>query len=93
MNSLIRQVLGEARESETRTYRVTAHPKHLDQIEELFWWMNSTRSGHSGSAKIYIDGDGAARVEIKKTDGELKKPDQEPESKCNGKPEFEVGLE
>lgn len=93
MNSLVQRALGEARENETRTYKVTAHPAHLDKIEELFWWMNSTRSGHSGSAKIYIDGDGAARVEIEKSDGELKKPDPEPKSKCDGEPEFSVGLE
>ena len=55
--------------------------------------MNSTRAGHSGSAKIYIDGDGAARVTLERKDGEMCKPDKEVKPKSSGEPEFSVGLD
>lgn len=83
----------ESQERETRRYKVTADPEHLDQIEQLFWWVNSTHSGHSGSAKIYVDGDGAARVGIEKEEGELKRPEEEVHSRCDGEAEFSVCLE
>lgn len=97
MNALVRRMLGEDKfkgdypEDETRTYTITCWPEHLDQLEKLFSWMNMTRGGHSGAAEIYIDGDGAARVEIKKKDGELPKHDEE--ARCDGKVEFKVCLE
>jgi hypothetical protein len=78
---------------ETRTYKITSRPDHLDQIEHLFHWINTTRGGHSGSAMLGIDGDGAARVEVEKKDGDLAKPDEEIKSRCDGKAEFEVYLE
>jgi len=97
MSSLASKLIGEAYEPpkrETRTYTVTARPDHLDQIETFFSWINSTRSGHSGSAKLYVDGDGAARVEIEKKGGELQHPEEgDIHDSGGGKPEFEVGLE
>jgi len=96
MTDAVRRVIGEAadkREYETRTYTINARPDHLDQLETLFSWMNSTRAGHSGSAKIYIDGDGAARVTLERKDGEMCKPDKEVKPKSSGEPEFSVGLD
>lgn len=78
---------------ETRTYKITSRPDHLDQIEHLLHWINTTRGGHSGSAMLGIDGDGAARVEVEKEGGDLAKPDEEIKSRCDGKAEFEVYLE
>jgi len=95
-SSMVRRVIGEAYEPperETRTYHITSRPDHLDQIEQLFAWMNSTRAGHSGSAEIGIDGDGAARVEIEREGGELKKPDEEVEPRSGRGPEYKVCLD
>lgn len=96
MTDAVRRVIGEAadkREYETRTYTINARPDHLDKLETLFSWMNSTRGGHSGGAEVYIDGDGAARVTIERKDGDLYKPEKDVKPKCNGKTEFSVGLE
>lgn len=93
VSPLVRRVIGEAAERETRTYHITSRPDHLDQIEQFFAWMNSTRSGHSGSAEMAIDGDGAARVEIERKDGELKKPDEEVQPRSGRGPEYKVCLE
>lgn len=89
----VRAILGEAEiKREKRTYTIEARPEHLDKIEELFSWINMTRGGHSGSAAISVDGDGAARVTIEREDGELKKSDKETHVQ---KPtvEFSVGLD
>lgn len=89
----VKAILGESgAEKETRTYTISARPEHLDKIEELFSWINSTRSGHSGGASISVDGDGAARVTIEKEDGELKKHDEE-KVHTSQRIEFSVGLE
>lgn len=95
MNAIVEKVIGvsEKRDQETRTYTISAHPSHLDQIEHLFSWMNMTRGGHSGSAKIGIDGDGAARVEVKREGVELKKPEEGFTPKSSGETEFDVYLE
>lgn len=93
MCDVIKNILGEEKiEKETRTYTISARPEHLDKIEELFSWINSTRSGHSGGASISVDGDGAARVTIEKKDGELKPHDEE-KVHTSQRIEFSVGLE
>jgi hypothetical protein len=93
MSQTIEQILGEEKtEKETRTYTISARPEHLDKIEELFSWINSTRSGHSGGASISVDGDGAARVTIEKKDGELKSHDEE-KVHTSQRIEFSVGLD
>ena len=96
MSSLAKRLIGEDYEppkKETRTYTITSRPEHLDEIERFFSWINSTRSGHSGSASMYVDGDGAARVEIVKKSGELCKPEEEVHSRSDGEPEFKACLE
>lgn len=92
MCDVIEKLLGEDKNKETRTYTISARPEHLDKIEELFSWINSTRSGHSGGASISVDGDGAARVTIEKKDGELKPHDEE-KVHTSQRIEFSVGLE
>lgn len=92
-DATVKLILGEEKSPyETRTYTISARPEHLDKIEELFSWINSTRSGHSGAAKISVDGDGAARVTVEKKDGELKKHNEE-EVHDSQRIEFSVGLE
>lgn len=90
----VRELIGEDKaEKETRTYTISARSDHLDKIEELFSWINSTRSGHSGQAGIAVDGDGSARVTIEKKDGELKKHTEQDIERKNYTVEFSVGLE
>ena len=97
MSSIATKLIGEAVDkpkSESRVYTITARPDHLDIIEELFAWINSTRGGHSGTAKIGIDGDGAARVEIEKKDGDLPKLEKDNKHFTNDyKIEFSVYLD
>lgn len=95
MSTLAKRLIGESDypDDETRTYEITAWPEHLNELERFFWWINSTRSGHSGTASLYVDGDGAARVNISRKGHALKKPEEEIHSKCNGEPEFKACLE
>lgn len=78
---------------ETRTYKITSRPEHLDQIEHMFRWMNMTAGGHSGSMLLSIDGDGAARVHIEKPEGELAKPPEDFKATSSGDPEFKVCMD
>lgn len=87
-----RFILDAQEGKETRTYTINARSEHLDKIEELFSWINSTRSGHSGGASISVDGDGAARVTIEKKDGDLK-PHDESKVHTSERIEFKVGLD
>lgn len=93
--NVIKAILGEASDKETRTYAITARPDHLDKIEQLFSWMNMTRGGHSGEASIAVDGDGAARITVEREKGDLPKyRDIEKEQQGNAHGvEFHVGLE
>lgn len=96
MSLLARRLIGEAHEPpkrETRTYKITSRPEHLDQIEHMFRWMNMTAGGHSGSMLLSIDGDGAARVKIEKMEGDLAKPPEEFKPKSSGDPEFKVCMD
>lgn len=95
-SKLVRRLIGESDdypESETRTYEITAWPEHLDELERFFWWINSTRSGHSGSAELYVDGDGAACVEISRKGAALQKPKEEVHPSSGRGPEYKVCLE
>jgi len=94
MDSTLKLILGEATPgAETRTYTIKARPQDLDKIEQLLAWMNMTAGGHSGSASISIDGDGAARIQVEKKDGKLSKHDYEDNEAWSGKTEFHVGLD
>ncbi len=94
MREIVHKVIGEAvREDETRTYTVTARSDHLDELEKFFSWINSTRAGHSGAATLYVDGDGAARIEIEPKEGELKKPDEDDIHTGGRDAEYKVCLE
>ena len=93
MSALVEKLTGKS-EYETRTYEIEARPDHLDQLEELFAWMNMTSGGHSGSALLYVDGDGAARLTVTRQDGDLKVFDADAHpSQSGGKPELEIGLD
>lgn len=96
MNATVQKVIGlresDRSDRETRTYTISARPDHLDKIEELFAWINMTRSGHSGSAELGIDGDGAARVTVEGKDGELKKLEKDFQPGSGRGPEFKVYL-
>lgn len=93
VSNLAKRLIGESSDRETRTYNITADPEHLDELERFFSWINITRSGHSGSAQLYVDGDGRARVEISRKGAALKKPEEEIHSTSGGGPEYKVGLE
>lgn len=80
-------------ERQTRTYKITSRPEHLDQIEHMFKWMNMTAGGHSGSMLLSIDGDGAARVKVEKEGGELASPPEEFKPGSSGGPEFKVCMD
>ena len=52
---------------ETREYKITASKEQLNSIECLLGMMTSYgKIGHSGSIKIYVDGDGAFRPKIER---------------------------
>lgn len=94
MDKTIRAIIGEAVPgAETRTYTIKARPQDLDKIEKLLAWMNMTAGGHSGSASISIDGDGAARIRVEKKDGDLPKHRDEDNNARELKSEFHVGLD
>lgn len=102
MSTLAKKLIGESESNspdkmksgrETRVYKITSRPDHLDQIEHMFKWMNMTAGGHSGSMLLSIDGDGAARVKIEKEGGELASPPDEFQPDHNGKPEFKVCMD
>lgn len=58
----------DTRKEETRTYEVTGYSDQLDNFEKLLNWIESCGTiGHSGSASIFIDGDGSARLKISGT--------------------------
>lgn len=69
---------------ETRSYSIEALSSQLNQLEQLFAWMNYLGSaGHSASAQIFVDGDGSARPLIKR-DGKRLKAKNPPESVSDG---------
>lgn len=57
-------------EKETREYKITAYKEQLDSIECLLKHIRTCgRIGHSESIKIYVDGDGAFKIEVERLDG------------------------
>lgn len=53
------------KEEQERTYTVKARADHLNEFERLLHWLDYCSSvGHSGTAKISIDGDGAGKLDI-----------------------------
>lgn len=58
--------LTEALEEVTRNYEVTGSELQLDNLESLLAWIQHLGNvGHSGTAEISVDGDGAARLQVK----------------------------
>lgn len=93
MDTIVKLILGEARDKESRTYTFSARPQDLDKLERLFAWINMTRGGHSGEASISIDGDGAARITVDKKDGKLARHEDGDNEPRTSKVEFHVGLD
>jgi hypothetical protein len=49
---------------------VTGKAKQLDKLEEFLAWIQYCGNvGHSGTAELSVDGDGAARLKIDKVTG------------------------
>lgn len=77
------------KEKETRTYTATAKPNQLDEFEKLLRWVDACCSmGHSGTAEISVDGDGAAKIKI---EGLKPSTDKLPEPPPKG-PELTVSI-
>lgn len=83
---------------DTRTYTITGKVNQLDNLESLFAWIQKLGGeGHSGSAQLFVDGDGAARLRFEVDGKEIKINDkhwvnENKEPPANG-PEFKVGLD
>lgn len=78
----------KANANETRSYEVSGKVRQLDNLEKLFKWVEYCGSvGHSGSATIFVDGDGAARLKFTGVDAEL--PDVDDDARV----ELKVGLD
>lgn len=80
------------KKAESRDYRFEGRPEHLKKIDNLFGWIRRVgRIGHSGSAEIFVDGDGAGQLNISRLDGkELPKIEPEPPSRG---PELRIGID
>jgi hypothetical protein len=78
-----------AQDSETRQYEIKAPPDQLDELEKLFAWVEfCSKAGHSASADVFVDGDGAASFEFGGLQTEYKGEDEN-----SGKdPELHIGL-
>lgn len=81
---------------ETRHYKITGRPHQLDELEHLLAWADHCGAiGHSGSAKLWIDGDGSARMKIvRDANGEeikLNLPDYD--SNNSSDPELSIGID
>jgi hypothetical protein len=62
-NSSLRVTSAAKDDLETRTYEVKGLPKHLDELEQLFYWMETLgHAGHSAKAEVFVDGDGNASL-------------------------------
>ena len=49
----------------TLAIKVTAKKENMEGFVELLQWMEYCASvGHSGEAKVFVDGDGAARIKF-----------------------------
>lgn len=94
MNPLVRQLIAEqAVEKSERTYTIRGRAEHLDEFEKVFRWMNGTAQGHSGTIQLSIDGDGAARMNVKRTDTEDELKPRDEDANGSGRVEMKVCLE
>lgn len=76
---------------ETRTYEIKGTQEQLDNLEGLFWWIQSLgHLGHSATAELWVDGDGSARLSFEGLKEENKKKGKLNEEKD---PEYKVGLD
>lgn len=61
---------------ETRTYEITGYPEHLDILEKVFGKMEYFGSiGRSRRIKMFVDGDGAVRLKIRRNGQRLNHDD------------------
>lgn len=75
------------KEEETRKYKVSGKPDQLDNLEKLLKWIEYCGNvGHSGTAEISVDGDGAAHLRFDGVSAEL------PEVTDGRGPEVKVGI-
>jgi hypothetical protein len=71
-------LLTEALDKVTRKYEITGSEKQLDELESLLAWAQYLGSiGHSGTAEFSVDGDGSARIEVKKGNSKIKLDDND----------------
>jgi len=81
-----------AEETEKRQYTIEGPPDQLDELETLLDWIHKLSSwGHSASAEIFVDGDGAAKLKI---EGLFVNMEEHPDYKENAwdKPELSLGI-
>ena len=58
-------LLLEKQERVTRKITVEGPPDQIEELEKLLYWINSLCSvGHSASARVDVDGDGAGSLKI-----------------------------
>ena len=85
-----RKVISRSDEYETREYTINGSPDQLDEFEALLDWVSKLCSwGHSASAKISVDGDGAANLKIEGHKANMEEHEGYDES---GSPELSIGL-
>ena len=57
---------------ETRTYEITGRPSHLDILEGVFGRIEALGDiGSSRLISVYVDGDGAVRLKIRRNGEKL----------------------
>jgi len=78
---------GGGKDEETRSYEVTGKPEQLDNLEKLLKWVEYCGNvGHSGTAKLSVDGDGSARLKFDGVTADL------PDETGSYDPEVHVGI-
>lgn len=86
-------LLSEKRDKkeETRSYEVTGRAHQLDKLEQFFHWIQSCGSiGHSGTAELWVDGDGSARLKFSGLRKGLEPAEVDERSRG---PEIKIGLD
>lgn len=72
MNKVKRRMKKTAAPEETRTYKLTSSSEFLDKIEQVLATMQELSViGASSDIVMFVDGDGAFRLKVKKEGGEL----------------------
>lgn len=81
-------------ETKTVKFEVTGSPKQLEELEKLFGWVQYLGNiGHSGSMKLFVDGDGSARLKIRADGKDVEKPEDYKNESSDKDIEYEVGLD